>query len=59
MDFYPGKELLYHLQARTKLTEDEARFYAAEIILAINHLHKNNVIYRDLKVSILTILQSI
>ena len=29
--------------------EDEAKFYIAELILAIEYLHKNNIIYRDLK----------
>lgn len=31
------------------LTEDDARQYICEIILAIEHLHRNNIIYRDLK----------
>lgn len=29
--------------------ENTARFYAAEVLLAIEHLHKKNIIYRDLK----------
>ena len=29
--------------------EDEAKFYIAEIILAIEYLHKRDIIYRDLK----------
>jgi len=29
--------------------EDEARFYTAELCLAIEHLHEKNIIYRDLK----------
>jgi serum/glucocorticoid-regulated kinase 2 len=29
--------------------EDEARFYIAELILAIEHLHMKKIIYRDLK----------
>ena len=29
--------------------EDEARFYIAELLLAIEHLHEKKIIYRDLK----------
>ena len=32
-----------------KLKEDDARFYVAEIYLALHHLHSHKVIYRDLK----------
>jgi serine/threonine kinase 38 len=31
------------------MTEDEARFYTAEIILAVDSVHKMNFIHRDLK----------
>lgn len=50
MEFCPGGELFYHLNQRKKLREDEAKVYMGEIILALNYLHKNNIIYRDLKV---------
>ncbi|GAA5797746.1 cAMP-dependent protein kinase subunit [Helicostylum pulchrum] len=33
----------------TKLQEDVAKFYAAEVLLTIAYLHTQNVIYRDLK----------
>lgn len=34
---------------KKKISESEARLYICELILAIEHLHKNNIIYRDLK----------
>ena len=32
-----------------RLSEDRVRLYAAEVLLALEHLHKNDIIYRDLK----------
>lgn len=32
-----------------KLSEQEAKFYTAEIILALEYLHSLNIVYRDLK----------
>lgn len=32
-----------------KITEDRARIYIAEVILALEHLHKKDIIFRDLK----------
>src|SRR5690606_25629801 len=49
LDYMNGGELFFHLQNEQVFTEDRARFYAAELVLAIEHLHKFNVIYRDLK----------
>lgn len=49
MDFLSGGELFYHLnQEDGKFSEDKARFYAAELILAIEYLHNRNIIYRYL-----------
>ena len=50
MDFIPGGELFYHLHESGKLSEEEAQIYAGQIILCLNYLHKNKIIYRDLKV---------
>ena len=47
-EYYPGGDLQYHLKINL-LEENEAKFYIAEIILAIEHLHDKNIIYRDLK----------
>lgn len=48
-DFKSGGELFWHLQRETRFSEDRARFYIAELILALEHLHKYNIVYRDLK----------
>jgi serine/threonine protein kinase len=37
------------LDIKRKLCEDVAKIYVAEILLALETLHKNNIIYRDLK----------
>ena len=37
------------MQKVKKLDERDARVYCAEVILAIEYLHRMNVIYRDLK----------
>ncbi|CAO3687424.1 hypothetical protein G6F70_007273 [Rhizopus microsporus] len=49
LDFVAGGELFSLMRKRKKFDEDTARFYAAEVLLAICHLHQNNIIYRDLK----------
>lgn len=49
MDFLNGGELFYHLRKEKKFTEERTKLYAAEIILALECLHKHNIIYRDLK----------
>lgn len=46
MDFKGGGELFHHLQKEGRFTEDRARFYTAEIVLAFEHLHKFDIVYR-------------
>ena len=48
-DFLNGGELFFHLCNEIRFSEDRARFYAAEIVLGLAHLHENGIIYRDLK----------
>ncbi|KAM0749889.1 Pkinase-domain-containing protein [Meredithblackwellia eburnea MCA 4105] len=47
--FVNGGELFHHLQREGRFNEERSRFYAAELLCALEHLHQFNVIYRDLK----------
>jgi len=49
MDYCKGGDLGYVLQREKKLSEDRARIYLAEVLLAISELHSREIIYRDLK----------
>ena len=44
-----GGELLKHISEAKRFTEERARFYAAQIAIALGYLHNSKVIYRDLK----------
>lgn len=47
--FVNGGELFYHLQREGRFDLYRSRFYAAELLCALECLHSFNVIYRDLK----------
>lgn len=49
LDYCAGGELFFHLGKLGKFPEPRACFYAAEITLAIMHVHELDIIYRDLK----------
>jgi serine/threonine kinase 38 len=49
MEFLPGGDLMNLLIKKDILTEDEARFYIAELILAVDSIHKLDCIHRDIK----------
>lgn len=52
LDFLSGGELFFHLSKSPlggRFDEWRAKFYCAEIGLALGHLHELNIIYRDLK----------
>ena len=49
-EFLQGGDMFYHMHHSTiNFTESTVKFYIIELILAIEFLHENNVIYRDLK----------
>jgi beta-adrenergic-receptor kinase len=45
-----GGDLHYHLSQHGVFSEKEVKFYAAEIILGLEHMHLRSIVYRDLKV---------
>jgi serine/threonine kinase 38 len=49
MEYLAGGDLMTLLIRKDILTEDEARFYTAETLLAVESVHKLNYIHRDLK----------
>lgn len=46
MEYLPGGDMMTLLMRKDILTEDEARFYVAETVLAIESIHKHNYIHR-------------
>ncbi|XP_018788744.1 PREDICTED: G protein-coupled receptor kinase 1 [Bactrocera latifrons] len=49
LDLMNGGDLHYHLSQHGVFNEDEMKFYAAEVILGLEHMHKRFIVYRDLK----------
>ncbi|KAF9511053.1 hypothetical protein BS47DRAFT_1347211 [Hydnum rufescens UP504] len=49
MPLASGGELFHHLQNEGRFDEERCRFYGAELLSALEHLHSFNVVYRDLK----------
>ena len=49
MEYVPGGEIFTRLGRVGTLPEASVKFYTSEILLALDYLHSNNIIYRDLK----------
>ena len=46
MEYINGGDLMFQIQRARKFDEDRARFYAAEIVLALLFLHNRGIVYR-------------
>ena len=51
MDLMLGGDLKFHLISAQRFTEKRARFYAAQVLLGLEHIHRMSIIYRDMKVT--------
>ncbi|CCG84232.1 protein of unknown function [Taphrina deformans PYCC 5710] len=49
LEYVEGGELWTHLETEKMFSEQVAAFYIGELVLALNHLHRQGIIYRDLK----------
>ncbi|KAJ0788985.1 putative protein kinase AGC-Pl family [Helianthus annuus] len=49
LDFVNGGHLFFQLYRQGLFREELARFYTAEIVSAVSHLHANGIMHRDLK----------
>ncbi|RKP05470.1 kinase-like domain-containing protein, partial [Thamnocephalis sphaerospora] len=48
MEYVSGGDLMLHIQ-RQQFSERRAKFYACEVLLALEYFHRNDIVYRDLK----------
>ncbi|KAJ1487382.1 kinase-like domain-containing protein, partial [Baffinella frigidus] len=44
-----GGELFSHLRKAGRFSNETTRKYTAMVVLALNHLHEHDIVYRDLK----------
>lgn len=51
MEYVQGRDLLRYVEEQGAFPEGRVRFHSAEIVLALEYLHQNNIVYRDLKLN--------
>jgi protein kinase A len=49
MECISGGELFTHLRRARKFSDEQSKFYAAQVAGAFAHIHSKNIIHRDLK----------
>jgi len=47
MEYLNGGDLMFHIQKEKKFPNERARFYAAELVCALQFLHQRGIIYRS------------
>lgn len=48
-EYGKGGDMFFHLQKVRRFSENEVKIYAAQLFLALEYLHNNNILYRDIK----------
>jgi serine/threonine protein kinase len=49
LEYLPGRELIRLIRKSIFMSEEDTKFYVAEIVLAVESLHQLGILYRDLK----------
>ena len=49
LEYCPGGDLAAHLRKKLAFDEEAAKFFTAEIALALEYIHSKKIVYRDLK----------
>ncbi|KAI8071804.1 kinase-like domain-containing protein [Gongronella butleri] len=50
MDYVNGGQLLHYIVKRQRLSEKRARSFARQIVSALDYMHRNSLVHRDLKI---------
>lgn len=50
MEYSPGGDLYYLMHQILRMTEQQAKFYFAELVSAIDFIHSKEILYLDIKV---------
>eukprot|EP00656_Telonema_subtile_P043314 TRINITY_DN4968_c0_g1_i13.p1 TRINITY_DN4968_c0_g1~~TRINITY_DN4968_c0_g1_i13.p1 ORF type:complete len:407 (-),score=50.70 TRINITY_DN4968_c0_g1_i13:42-1262(-) len=49
LDYCPGGELFFHMRNEGRFSVERTRLYVAEIAIGLDHMHRMEIVYRDLK----------
>ncbi|KAI8381446.1 kinase-like domain-containing protein [Radiomyces spectabilis] len=58
MDYVGGGQLLHYIVKRNRLSEKHARHFVRQIVSALDYMHRNSVVHRDLKIENIMVDQS-